>query len=248
MSVFIYENNSFKKMNIFTQESVSLLPSEYTQVDYIQSTGSEYINTLIYHTTNETSYFIDIEITGLLSQWSSLFGSRNAHDGPEAYYFGIQNNNSTYCCIGGTKRDPLGFTLQLNTRYSIIFSPTQVKVNDNSISISPTYNRTLYLYDYLFGGNFSDVSSTTAAEKIAAKVYAFKIYSNGILQRDFIPCYRNSDGEVGMFDLVSLSFFTNQGTGSFIKGPDVPKHTEFKKSGIYLLEENNLNTYNKVKI
>lgn len=38
---------------------------------------------------------------------------------------------------------------------------------------------------------------------------------------DLIPCYRKSDGEIGMYDLISNTFFTNAGTGAFTKGSDV---------------------------
>lgn len=38
---------------------------------------------------------------------------------------------------------------------------------------------------------------------------------------DPIPCYRKADGVIGMYDLVSGTFYTNEGTGSFTKGADV---------------------------
>lgn len=44
---------------------------------------------------------------------------------------------------------------------------------------------------------------------------------NGSRVIDLIPCYRKSDGEIGMYDIVSGAFFANAGTGSFTKGADV---------------------------
>ena len=38
---------------------------------------------------------------------------------------------------------------------------------------------------------------------------------------EYIPCYRKSDNEPGMFDLVTNTFFTNAGTGEFTVGADV---------------------------
>jgi len=43
--------------------------------------------------------------------------------------------------------------------------------------------------------------------------------STGTLVRDFVPAKRNSDNVVGMYDTVSRTFFTNQGTGDFVAGP-----------------------------
>ena len=42
-----------------------------------------------------------------------------------------------------------------------------------------------------------------------------------MLVRDFIPCYRISDGVIGLYDKVSGKFYTNAGTGTFTKGADV---------------------------
>jgi hypothetical protein len=45
--------------------------------------------------------------------------------------------------------------------------------------------------------------------------------SNDNLIFSGIPARRNSDDEIGMYDLVSNTFFTNSGSGSFIAGPDL---------------------------
>lgn len=44
---------------------------------------------------------------------------------------------------------------------------------------------------------------------------------NNVLIRNMIPCYRKSDGEIGMYDTINNIFYTNFGTGSFLKGNDV---------------------------
>lgn len=53
------------------------------------------------------------------------------------------------------------------------------------------------------------------------KVAYIKIEQNGILVRNFIPCYRRADKLAGMYDIVGNVFYTNAGSGSFIVGPDV---------------------------
>jgi hypothetical protein len=52
-------------------------------------------------------------------------------------------------------------------------------------------------------------------------IYAHKIWENGTRVQDFVPCYRKADGVIGMYDLVTDTFFTNAGTGTFTKGADV---------------------------
>ncbi len=56
---------------------------------------------------------------------------------------------------------------------------------------------------------------------VSAKLYSTKLIENGVLTRDFIPCYRKVDGVIGLYDLVTNEFFTNKGTGVFLKGVDI---------------------------
>lgn len=49
------------------------------------------------------------------------------------------------------------------------------------------------------------------------RVYSFKLYDNGTLIRDFIPCIKPS-GEYGLYDVVNNQFYGNAGTGSFTGG------------------------------
>ena len=50
------------------------------------------------------------------------------------------------------------------------------------------------------------------------KLYSYKIYKNNELILDLVPCYRNSDNEIGIYDLVNNNFLTNQGAGTFTYG------------------------------
>ena len=63
---------------------------------------------------------------------------------------------------------------------------------------------------YLFSNNKSNYSSI--------KLYYLKIYDNNNLIRDYIPCIRKSDSEVGLYSLVDNEFYKNEETENFIKG------------------------------
>ena len=53
------------------------------------------------------------------------------------------------------------------------------------------------------------------------KLYTLNISANGNHIIDLVPCYRKSDDEIGMYDLVRKQFYTNAGTETFLKGADV---------------------------
>jgi len=59
----------------------------------------------------------------------------------------------------------------------------------------------------------------------AWRVYAFKMWNNGTLVRDFVPVRQNSTGKYGMLDLVNGVFYgnanTSSGTTDFTPGPIV---------------------------
>ena len=71
---------------------------------------------------------------------------------------------------------------------------------------------------YIFGRNNDGAIGNQPA---GMRFYYLRIYIDDELVRDCIPCYRKSDGEIGMYDFVSNSFFTNAGSGTFEKGDDV---------------------------
>lgn len=53
------------------------------------------------------------------------------------------------------------------------------------------------------------------------KVYRLKLYENNALVREYVPCYRVSDNEIGLYELVNNVFYPNNGTGTFNKGNDI---------------------------
>lgn len=70
---------------------------------------------------------------------------------------------------------------------------------------------------FLFASNNNDGGATNVCK---ARLYRATMSKNGTLMRDFIPCYRKSDGEVGLWDAVTSTFYGNSGTGVFLRGPE----------------------------
>lgn len=55
----------------------------------------------------------------------------------------------------------------------------------------------------------------------ASRIYNFEILNGENTKLQLIPCYRKSDSEIGMYDTVSGTFYTNAGSSTFVKGDDV---------------------------
>lgn len=54
----------------------------------------------------------------------------------------------------------------------------------------------------------------------SGKLYTCQIYKSGELVRDLIPC-KNASGAVGLYDTVGGQFYANAGTGTFTAGPEI---------------------------
>jgi hypothetical protein len=71
---------------------------------------------------------------------------------------------------------------------------------------------------YLFAQNYNGAARFAGIIRIAY----FKYYDkNGTLICDLVPCYRKSDGVIGMYDIIRDTFLVNAGSDTFEKGTDV---------------------------
>ena len=211
-------------------QNTKILPEEYTQVDYIQSDGTQYINTGVIGTNNHGAE-IEFAYNSVSSEVSArLFGTRNDINGIGAFCF-----ISSYS--GATNSN-----IYIASNYSILSNSIAIDTNWHSIKANVLNDNNVY-YDNVLqfeGYNteftaeaeasiFRTYNQTSYGTPASAKIKKLKIYNDGTIIRDFIPCYRNSDNEVGLYDLVNDVFYTNDGTGSFTYGsvvsipnPDYP--------------------------
>ena len=200
------------------------LPSGYTSVDYIESSGTQYIDTGYKHNTSKTSYELNISIDTLSNPFNTLFGARTTYNNSDAYYLGVKNDYSTFGCIGGNHQNSIGWNVSVGTKYNIIYNATGLIVDGTTYSMPSQSNTTCSYNDCIFALN----EAGTIKEQIKCKLYSFVIKEDGKLVRYFVPCL-NSNNEVGLYDLVNDTFYTNQGTGVFTYGttssipnPDIP--------------------------
>lgn len=188
----------------------SKLPEGYTELEYIQGTGKQYVNTE-FVPNQDTRVVCDCEYAATFSA-SWLFGAR-VSVGKSAFAFLAYENkfrtdyNNSYSLYFGAG----------TTKATHVDKAKNVTVVNGSETIDDTYaafnsQYSLFLLAVNTGG--------TASGYATAKIKSCKIYDNGTLVRDFIPAM-NSSGVVGLYDLVSKAFFGNAGTGYFLPGPAV---------------------------
>ncbi len=193
------------------------LPIEYQEVDYIESTGTQYIDTA-YIPSNKTG--LEIVAIGISPSSFSLSAGGTWFFGARAGYlnraFGSYYNPSEkkfYYAFGDTMLSASYTTLYENTK-TIRVDATGLYVDEKQILKVSASAFTAPVSLILFGLN----NNGTNISHTSYKVHCCKIWDNGTLVRDFIPCYRKSDGKVGMYDLVTDELYYNNGSGEFLYG------------------------------
>ena len=196
------------------------LPSGYTELTYIQSSGTQYIDTG-FKPTPKTAIELDYQLVSTVDQ-QRLFSnySASATDSSElvievyttdgAYKFSYQNSTPNWVATG-VSLDTNRHTIKLDGYNKSFSFDNSYSVSLSGYTVTNTAKRNLYLLWTAYTNQANHL-------KASAKIYSCKIHDNGTLVRDFIPC-TNASGAVGLWDDVNRVFYGNAGTGSFISGP-----------------------------
>ena len=196
------------------------LPEGYTQVEYLQSSGTQYINTN-FKPNGQSRIVMDCAPTSIsstfcfycarsaasatVSDTNTLFFASNAYRGD---YYGQSASTSGY--------------YGANTRIVIDNNKGNIKIGNYSISNSPvsTSSPMPWILMASAKNSGSAVDTSSLGNYASMKLYSCKIYNNGTLVRDFVPV-KNSSGTIGLYDLVNSAFYTNAGSGTFTAGADI---------------------------
>ena len=192
----------------------SPVPKEYARVMYLQSTGTQYIDTGLKFNGNY-SYEVDCELDN--EDGNQMFGMKYWYDhciyvwGNKCYAKGGQyspSQNGYDTGLTGGTRAVFDFS---RTDKSLDITVGSVKTSYTFSDFSPTasnYHLVLFACWTSWSGSLSDYGK--------GKIYGFRYYIDDELVMELVPCIRRSDSKPGMYDLVSGSFLTNLGTGEFI--------------------------------
>lgn len=187
-----------------------ILPKEYVQLKYIGSSGTQHINTGTQSKYNNR-FIVDAQID-TLDRYNQLIGQYNSTKG--AYYSVYVGNTNKYSYSWGNGYENYETPLADTNRHVYDVSINGFYLDDVLLGTVTGTENTPSKTNFLFWAN-------STSRKFVGKIYSAKIYEGDTLVRDFVPCYRKSDNVAGMYDLVTETFFVNDGTGEFIKGGKV---------------------------
>lgn len=168
------------------------LPSTYRKLEYIQSSGKQYIDTGVI-VKDITEIKVDFQAVTILSgenQYASSWVDYSNH-----IQIGISGN--TFIDSGGVTYSQ---TSSVTARTQAVGVPLGV------------VNLHLYL--------FAQSESTGALHYSSGRIFSCQITTADGLVRNFVPC-KNPDGVIGMYDVVNDKFYQNSGSDTFIAGTDL---------------------------
>lgn len=178
------------------------LPPIYQRVEYIKSTGTQRLHITNDFITDKQIRFVCQSDYLTSTQVITGFGAAGGN------WFGGQNGVYSTGQVSFTN---VSLTDKVNVIMTFPSGGNTLYVNVDGVEKMSTVftpHRALTL----FGAQGS-------SSWFYSSVKVFSLTIDGVA--NLIPCYRLSDDEIGMYNTVTRSFLTNQGTGTFIKGPAV---------------------------
>ena len=192
------------------------LPSGYAQVEYIESSGTQYIDTGVYPTQN-VRYALDF-VWPVLNNSTSLFGSQKA-TGQDAALIAYYTSSTGLSFYVGTSKGILqhnNIIAGIKHRLDVHASNGTLTVSMDDVTTTGAYSGSLYTgYSVLIMAN---KQAGNAVQISSYKLYSFWMWVDGSLVRDYVPCI-DPNGAVGLYDMVNGVFYGNAGTGFFTAGP-----------------------------
>lgn len=226
---FAAKDGALKDYKMYGKTVQSNLPEGYVQLEYIESTTSQYINTGIKGELESELTFIGQRTGDNPNQnyghlWGDLstsarslsFNTPKTASASGSSRFGDKATSSNTSPI---KVIPLNTPVTIiqnkegataSTGFEIAFDTTTAFETDNPL--------------LLFTAALSGGGPTASSHKWRCEYFSHK--KGGVLVQEFIPC-KNAQGEIGMYDTVSGNFFANKSSTPFVAGPEAqPTPTE----------------------
>ena len=219
-----YQYSGSSWVNVGQVSGSSRLPQGYTEVEYIESNGTQYINTNAY-ITNTANFEVGYTIIGKSHQWGYVHqnvakGAWVAVEGNNAY-FGRWNSN--YWVDISNQITTGNNTIVYKSNSGITVNET---FNAKTLSLTSTDNITTIPL-HIFGW-WDFYNSGVEMQQITQRYKSFYLKVNGVLIRDLVPAKRDSDNKYGMYDIVNDVFYLSPNNVDFSGGEPIAP-TEYPK-------------------
>ncbi len=187
------------------------LPDEYQEVEYIQSNGSQYINTGV---NPKIKPRVVMKMAMINPRDSDYFG--NSAINGSAFFGDFSAYSLMYYRYGSTSALNTGISVKQDQWHEWDISQSVYLDGDLRYTTTNTYT---------YNSNQIDICIFKCRNYATYQLAYFILYDGEEKVREFYPCYRKSDSVIGLYDKITNKFYPNNGNGVFIKGADVQSGT-----------------------
>ncbi len=235
-SILVDNAKIIKNFKVYGNSIQSNIPTDYQELETISATQiNSTIRTAGFNTGHKWKEVSKIEVTmqflNTPTSGSMIFKSiTSSASDANSPYISSKTNNIDFTDITGS----------VTTNYS------REELTNNGLKkleINIDSNESDY---YIYFGAWSDGAWSANWQLKSLKIYGI----NNNLLKDFVPCYRISDKTIGVYDKINGDFQSNNGTGTFTGGKNLPtpeNPIEINSVGDLITDINDSN-YGKYKI
>ena len=195
-----------------------------TELQYIESEGNQYIDTL--YKPNENTK-VDIIMQSIdWGEYKNVFGVRtySSNISTNRYAIWLYSDKSFYFHIGKDEQ-------RINSQFNNSYTNTKfhlITENGKIVIKDLVNNYEVETYDFDKVGNFKTdynlvigalSNSNSIVNLCKYKLYSLKIYEGNNLIRDYIPVHNIILNSYGLYDKIEGKFYRNNGTDNFAGGP-----------------------------
>ena len=195
---------------MFLGENISL-PSGVQRIEYLESSGTQYIDTG-YKFAGNSSHEFEFAFSQDQNYGAILWGQNSG--GSEVFFTGangwINGANFNFKGLPANRLYP-------KNKYKVVVNAINGSANmsvNGTLVVTSTGNSNNYK-ELLFVGSTNDA----IGNYVKMRYYSYKRYTNGTLNLDLIPVRVGQTG--ALYNKVNGQLLYNAGTGDFILGPDI---------------------------
>lgn len=186
-----------------------------SEVKYLESTGTQWIDTMQTINTATDTIFLRYQLLyGDVYKW--IFGE---HQTNPRCGIGAGDGTGRRTCAYGNGTSYISDSFYFNHEHEMVVDGRGIALDDVIIRTYQNFSSiwSLWLFSVNLGANQNTHCSRS-------RIWRYEHIRSGIHIIDLLPVrFTNelNETEGAMYDLVSGELFRNQGTGSFIIGPDI---------------------------
>ena len=196
------------------------LPASYTRLEYVQSSGSQYVNTGISSGTNITAEICWKSLMNAQTESKFVFGTRKAWQ-QSMLFVSHQCRNDSVSDSG--IRYAWGANAYSTQTFPTDFFAQRLSASEAMLGTTKVWTPPSATFDYSYPMYVFTINNAGSAHSNGARMQLkwLRICDSGEEVRMFVPVRRNSDSVAGLYDLANSNFYPSASSTALVAGPEI---------------------------